>query len=191
MGKDVVELITQDHREMERLFERLQQGDGDPALLFPQMAAALTAHSRAEEAEVYPEIANAADAAAVIHAREEHAAADDLLAKLTTLDPGSAEFTEMLGKLVTAVSHHIAEEESSTLPALRAGLTPDRLTELAEAFTARRAAELRRGPATRQVGGSELTKEKLYHKAAEHGIAGRSQMSKQQLQEAVKSVEAG
>jgi hypothetical protein len=39
------------------------------------------------------------------------------------------------------------------------------------------------------VGGSELTKDKLYQQAAEHEIAGRSTMNKEQLQEAVKSAE--
>jgi hypothetical protein len=39
------------------------------------------------------------------------------------------------------------------------------------------------------VGGSELTKEKLYEKAAEHGIAGRSQMTKDELRDAVKTAE--
>src|SRR5687767_10151118 len=90
--KDVVELIEQDHRDMEQMFARLQAGDGDRAILFQQMAAMLTAHSRAEEAEVYPAIAGAGDEEEVQHAREEHAEADELLAKLKEADPGTPEF---------------------------------------------------------------------------------------------------
>lgn len=189
MAEDVVDLIKQDHREMERMFQKLRSGDGDRALLFQQLAAVLTAHSRAEEAEVYPEIAGAADADTVTHAREEHAEADELLTRLKSMDPHSAEFDELLGELIDGVSHHIAEEESTALPSLRSGASAARLAELAEAFIARRGAELAHGPSPRQVGGSEMTKEKLYRKAAEHDVAGRSQMNKQQLQEAVKSAE--
>ena len=192
MNQDVVSLIIQDHRDMQQMFARLQNGDGDRAMLFQQMAAVLTAHSRAEEAEVYPAIAKAADADEVKHAREEHAEADELLAALKDLDPQSPEFTEKLMKLmklIDGVNHHIEEEESTALPALKAGVDAQRLAELAEAFTTRRGAELEKGPSPRQVGGSELTKEKLYQKAAEHEIPGRSRMSKEELQEAVKAAE--
>jgi hemerythrin superfamily protein len=157
--------------------------------LFQQMAGVLTAHSRAEEAEVYPAVADASDPEEVKHAREEHAEADDLLASLKGMDPESPEFMEKLSKLIEGVSHHIEEEESTALPALRSGVDAARLAQLAEAFTARRGAELEAGPSPRQVGGSELTKEKLYAKAADHNIPGRSAMSKEELQEAVKSAE--
>jgi hemerythrin-like domain-containing protein len=190
MARDVVALIEQDHRDMEQLFNRLRTRQGDRALLFQQMAAMLTAHSRAEEAEVYPAIAKAGDTDEVGHAREEHAEADDLLASLKTMDPESAEFDETLQKLIDGVSHHIEEEESTALPALRAAVSAQQLAELAEAFTARRGAELQSGPSPRQVGGSEMTRQKLYEKAAEHGISGRSQMTKDELRDAVKSAEA-
>ncbi|HZN72298.1 MAG TPA: hemerythrin domain-containing protein [Micromonosporaceae bacterium] len=187
--KDVVDLIMQDHRDLQQIFARLRTGDGDPALLFPEMAALLTAHSRAEEAEVYPAVAKAGDAEEVKHAREEHAEADDLLSKLKKLAPDSAEFANLLNKLMDAVDHHIEEEESAALPALRTGVDATRMAQLAEAFTNRRGEELESGPSPRQVGGSEMTKEKLYQKAVEHDIPGRSGMTKEELSEAVKAVE--
>jgi hypothetical protein len=189
MPRDVIDLIIQDHRDLQQLFGRLQAGDGDRELLFQQMAALLGAHSRAEEAEVYPAIVRAGEGEEVEHAREEHAEADDLLASLMDLDPMSSEFDSKLHKLIEGVSHHIEEEESTTLPGLRAAVDAGRLDTLATAFTARRGEELRSGPSPRQVGGSELTKQKLYQKAAEHGIAGRSSMNKEQLTEAVKAAE--
>lgn len=187
MSKDVVDLIVQDHRDMQQMFDRLRSGDGDRALLFEQMAAVLTAHSRAEEAEVYPAIEKAGDSDDVTHARQEHAEADDLLATLKTLDPDSTEFGEKLTKLIDAVSHHIEEEESSALPALREAVGTDRLAELAEAFAARRGEELRTGPSPRQVGGTEVTKDELYEKAVEYDIPGRAQMNKDELWDAVKA----
>jgi len=189
MDRDVVTLIIQDHRDMQQLFARLRGGEGDRELLFQQMAAMLTAHSRAEEAEVYPVLAKAGESDEVTHAREEHAEADEMLGTLKTLDPHSDRFEELLTKLMDAVEHHIEEEESTHLPALRAVVGGDRLAELAGAFTVRRGAELEGGPSPRQVGGSELSREKLYAKAAEHDISGRSQMTRDELREAVKTAE--
>jgi hemerythrin superfamily protein len=188
-NQDVVALIVQDHRDMQQIFNRLRSGQGDRRLLFQQMAALLTAHSRAEEAEVYPAIAEAGESDVVVHAREEHAEADELLTGLREMDADSAEFEQNLNKLIDAVLHHMQEEESSALPALRDGADSRRLAALADAFVTRRGEELLGGPSSRQVGGSELTRAKLYEKAREQDIAGRSQMSKDELLEAVKAAE--
>ena len=48
---DVVDLIMQDHREVERLFEELRTSPDKRPNLVPVLTALLTAHSRAEEAE--------------------------------------------------------------------------------------------------------------------------------------------
>ena len=54
MPVDVVELIKNDHREVERLFELMKQHPATRGLNFPVLSALLIAHSRAEESEVYP-----------------------------------------------------------------------------------------------------------------------------------------
>ncbi len=189
MRTNVVDLIIQDHRDIQALFVRLRRGEGDRLLLFQQMAALLTAHSRAEEAEVYPQIARATTAEEVTHARQEHAEADELLARLKKMDPDSSEFDDGLTRLMQTVEEHIREEESVTLPALRERSDREQLVRLGEAFLRRRGAELEHGPSTHQVGGSELSKQKLYALAGEYGIAGRSRMSKGELLEAVKSAQ--
>jgi hemerythrin superfamily protein len=73
MSADVVELIMQDHREVERLFQELQNFPDKRPLLTPVLAALLVAHSRAEEAEVYPAAKDeAGDVEDVAHSQEEH-----------------------------------------------------------------------------------------------------------------------
>lgn len=52
--RNVVELIKSDHREVERLFDLLQKQPETRSLNFPVLCSLLIAHSRAEEAEVYP-----------------------------------------------------------------------------------------------------------------------------------------
>ncbi len=188
MKRDVVTLIMQDHREFERLFELLQSGQGDRELYFQQLAGLLAAHSRAEEAEVYPMLAKAGAQDEAKHSREEHAEADELVAKLKKMKADAPEFQQTMAKLIEGVQHHIQEEESTALPSLREGLDEAELNRLGEKFALRRGAELEHGPRSRQIGGSEMTRDKLYEKAKEHNISGRSQMTKEELQEAVKAV---
>ncbi|MGH3353884.1 MAG: hemerythrin domain-containing protein, partial [Nocardioides sp.] len=73
MSEDVVDLIMQDHREVESLFEKLQQDPDVRAGLTPILVTLLAAHSRAEEAEVYPVARDeAGEAEEVAHSQEEH-----------------------------------------------------------------------------------------------------------------------
>ena len=51
---DVVELIKSDHREVERLFDLLKTQPATRSLNFRVLCSLLIAHSRAEEAELYP-----------------------------------------------------------------------------------------------------------------------------------------
>jgi hypothetical protein len=110
------------------------------------------------------------------------------VAKLKKMKADAPEFQQTMAKLIEGVQHHIQEEESTALPSLREGLDEAELNRLGEKFALRRGAELEHGPRSRQLGGSEMTRDKLYEKAKEHNISGRSQMTKEELQEAVKAV---
>lgn len=172
---DVVDLIMQDHREVERLFEELRTQPEKRPLSVPVLVGLLTAHSRAEEAEVYPvarEEAGAADE--VAHSQQEHAEAEELLQRLQQAEVDSPEFDEVLAELVEAVTHHVEEEESDVLPAMRAGLDASRLDELAEAFAASREEHLGETP-------DDVTKEQRVQQAANAGISGASSMSKDEI----------
>jgi hemerythrin superfamily protein len=172
---DVVELIMQDHREVERLFEELRTKPDGRVLSVPVLVGLLTAHSRAEEAEVYPvarEEANAADD--VAHSQREHAQAEELLKKLEQADPASPQFDDVLAQLVEAVTHHVEEEESTVLPAMREGLDSVRLDELGDAFAASRQAHLGETP-------EDVTKAERALQAENAGISGSSNMSKDDI----------
>jgi hemerythrin superfamily protein len=56
MAKDVISLITADHREVESLFERLKREPENRPALLTELSAVFIAHSRGEEDRVYPEI---------------------------------------------------------------------------------------------------------------------------------------
>ncbi|MEV8512605.1 hemerythrin domain-containing protein [Dactylosporangium sp. NPDC051484] len=144
MASDAVTLITNDHRVMERLFERLRSGRGDRQLLLDECAARLTAHSHAEEQKVYPVLAGL-DA----HAREEaHTGADEhheaerLLHDLQRISPEGPGFDDTLENFIATVARHVVHEEDELLPTLREALSEERLAEVGAAFEEVRIAEL-------------------------------------------------
>ena len=179
MSGDVVDLIMQDHREVERLFDELKENPEKRPNLLPVLTTLLTAHSRAEEAEVYPvAAAEAGEKEEVSHSQQEHIEADQLLAKLVKTDPASADFDKALQNLVDAVSHHVEEEETKVLPGMRANLSDQRRTELGEAFAASRKEHLGEQP-------GDMTKDQLAQQASNADLSGTSGLSKDQLKQKV------
>ncbi|MEU3627901.1 hemerythrin [Amycolatopsis coloradensis] len=175
MTGDVVDLIMQDHREVERLFDELQKHPEKRRLLVPVLSSLLTAHSRAEEAHVYPAATNeASEAEDVAHGQKEHAEAEQLLVKLNNTDPASKQFEKVLSDLVEAVTHHVKEEESTILPKMRRELDEPRRRELGDAFVAGRTLHLGDRP-------GEATKEELLTQARNAGVAGASKMAKEEI----------
>ena len=179
MPVDVVDLIMQDHREVERLFDELKENPEKRPNLLPVLTTLLTAHSRAEEAEVYPvAAAEAGEKEEVSHSQQEHIEADQLLAKLAKTDPTSPEFDKALQNLVDAVSHHVEEEETKVLPGMRSGLSAERRNQLGEAFVASRKQHLGEQP-------GELSRDQLAQQATNAGISGTSGLPKDKLQQKV------
>jgi hemerythrin superfamily protein len=174
---DVVELIKSDHREVERLFDVLKNQPATRSLNFPVLCALLIAHSRAEEAEVYPVAkAEAGETDEVAHSQGEHAEAEHMLEEMTAMDPESAEFEAALGDLIKAVSHHVEEEESRVLPGMQERLSDARRGELAEAFVAARTEHLGDRP-------GQASREDLEQAARNAGLSGVSSSSKEEIKE--------
>ncbi|MET9272112.1 hemerythrin domain-containing protein [Kribbella sp. NPDC003557] len=181
MSADVVDLIMQDHREVERLFDELKDNPEKRPNLLPVLTTLLTAHSRAEEAEVYPVAAEeAGEKEEVSHSQQEHIEADQLLAKLAATDPDSPNFEKVLQNLIDAVSHHVEEEETKVLPGMRSNLSDDRRAQLGEAFAASRKQHLGEQP-------GDITRDQLAQQAANADISGTSGLSKEELKKKVES----
>jgi len=186
VATDAVTLIEQDHRAMEALFDQVQAGKGDRVALVAEITARLTAHARAEEQEVYPalEQADPAEQDEVEHAYVEHHEAEHLLRKARNLT-ASPHFDVAFTAFVAAVKHHVDEEESDVLPALREAVDDTTLRTLGEAFERVRADLLSERVAI--VDGA--TRDQLYEMAKNAGIAGRSSMNKQELAEALQTTD--
>ena len=200
---DVIELIQQDHRAVERVFEQLRSGTGERRQLLIQLEELLLPHAKAEEQAVYPTMQQA-DLPSFDRreADEEHLEAEDLLTLLKTRTDDEQAFRTTLDKLVDAVTHHVEEEEQEALPELRQRCDADTLVRLGERFETAKAGFLEAvhdGRSNRHRGELpslddatapttdllDLTKEELYEKAKRLDIDGRSKMNKQQLAKAV------
>ncbi|MFB4265201.1 hemerythrin domain-containing protein [Nonomuraea sp. GTA35] len=187
MATDVITLITQDHRVVEGIFDKLKKRQGDQKALVAELHALLIAHARAEEDRVYPGI----DAH---HGVEEHKEAEVLLDSLVRAQPGTAEFAKALDDLIESVNHHVEEEETKLLPSLKKAADAKELERLGKAFQERRAEELKAlgGPGSGSGSGSggEATKAELYEQAQQADIPGRSQMGKEELARALRDAKS-
>jgi hemerythrin superfamily protein len=176
---DVVDLIMQDHREFERMLDQLTNEPQKRADVLPVFITLITAHSRAEEAEVYPPAAEAGAADDVEHSQEEHVEADELLSRLAGTDPTSPDFDDVLATVDESVRHHLGEEEETVLPKMRELLSATVLQALAEAFSRVRAEHLGDRPA-------DITKAELEQQAENADVPRPRGVTKDELLQALR-----
>ena len=194
---DVIELLNNDHREVEQLFTEYESTrDYEVAM---QICDELLMHATCEEEIVYPPLERI-DVQLEREAEQEHLEAEQLIDQIQALEPGDSQFPALMTKLKEAVMHHVEEEETEAWPKMRERYG-DKLDELGT-MVMRRKEELKAELAgsDTETGGTpsptpttsgtttqllDLTKEELYAKAKEAEIRGRSDMTKQQLAEAL------
>jgi hemerythrin superfamily protein len=135
---DVIEILEHDHREVEQMFDELESLRGDTSEearsrrkdLVEQVTIELVRHSVAEEVLVYPSVADRISEDEVKHAREEHAEAEETLARLEKLDPEDAAFDDELATLMREIRHHIEEEEGEMFAHMRESFSADDLESM-------------------------------------------------------------
>ncbi|WDZ86484.1 hemerythrin domain-containing protein [Micromonospora cathayae] len=135
-GRDVIDILTTDHREVEALFVELESRQGTPEhrrQLADVVIAELVRHSIAEEAYVYPAARKALPDGDQLadHEIDEHSDAERTMKDLESLDPSDPRFDELLAHLTSTIRHHVQEEESDLFPRLRAAVAHEELVELA------------------------------------------------------------
>ena len=136
--QDVIEVLTQDHREVEEMFAKLESMG--PATtdaqrkrrkdLVDQVTIELVRHSVAEEAEVYPAVQDKLTKREAERARKEHAEAEQTMKRLEGLEPEDEGFDAELATLIREIREHVKEEEGEMFPRMRAVFTQDELDKL-------------------------------------------------------------
>jgi hypothetical protein len=122
--RDVIEVLTHDHREVEELFTKLEGAapdDGETRReLADEVTIELVRHSVAEEMYLYPAARKYLPDGDEIADKEiaEHAAVEKTLKAMEKTDAGGPEFSNLLAELMGDVRLHIREEEEDPFPAL-------------------------------------------------------------------------
>jgi hemerythrin superfamily protein len=132
---DVVDLIEQDHREVEQLFSEFQSSKSRS--IATKICDELTKHTAAEEAEVYPVIASDVSGGKDLaqEAEKEHGEARQLIGRVRNTKD-EQHLSELMTELQQAIQHHVQEEETEMLPKARQDLPTERLNELGQKFEA-------------------------------------------------------
>jgi hemerythrin-like domain-containing protein len=138
--RDVVDLLSDDHREFERIFQLLEglRGKVDTSSvqrkreLVDEVTIGLVKHSVAEETQVYPEVEKKIDKGEAEHSKEEHAEAEETMKRLERMDADDPQFDAAVAELIQEIRHHVQEEESRMFTELRASFSRDELVTMAE-----------------------------------------------------------
>ena len=134
VASDAIDLLVQDHDKVENMFTRIEQGvtKENAQELFTKIYHELTLHSIVEEQIFYPAIAkNPSFKDLLKDAFSEHAEVKQQLGDISYLEPASAEWTKMMGKVWKELQHHINDEEEKLFPKVREALSEKELKVLA------------------------------------------------------------
>jgi hemerythrin-like domain-containing protein len=136
--RDVIEILTQDHREVEEMFGQLEAlrgrtGEEDRARrknLVDKVTIELIRHAVAEETQVYPAVKEKVSDAEAERAKREHAEAEKTMKELERLDPEDPSFDEQLATLMSEIRTHVAEEEGVMFTHMRQTFSQEELEKL-------------------------------------------------------------
>ncbi|WNV77151.1 hemerythrin domain-containing protein [Geodermatophilus sp. DSM 44513] len=137
--RDVVDLLSADHREFDRVFTELEGlfGQSGPDVLqrkrelVDEVTIGLVKHSVAEETRVYPLVEEQVDRAEAEASKHEHAEAEETMKRLERMDPGDPAFDTEVATLIREIRHHVEHEEARMFTELRATFPRQRLVEMA------------------------------------------------------------
>ena len=120
---DAIELLMQDHRNVERLFkqyEKLVEEEGsynEREALAATICAELSVHAQVEEEIFYPAARDILDEEDLVdEAVVEHASAKDLIAQLADMSPDDDLYDAKVKVLGELIEHHVEEEEEQMFP---------------------------------------------------------------------------
>jgi iron-sulfur cluster repair protein YtfE (RIC family) len=114
---DGFEILSEDHRQVERLFDTYRHDTEDS--IAHEICERLSVHTRVEEAALYPALRRYVDGGDDLAdvAEQEHAAMKTIIARIYESPP--EELFDLVAELRTEVEHHVESEESELFPQMR------------------------------------------------------------------------
>ena len=121
---DALQMLKQDHRMVEALFEEFEEADEtEQSAIAQRVCQMLTVHAQIEEEILYPAAKQALEdeeeESLVNEAEVEHASAKELIAKIEGMTPDDEHFEATVKVLGEYVKHHVKEEEGEMFPKLK------------------------------------------------------------------------
>jgi hemerythrin superfamily protein len=150
--RNVIEILTEDHREVEEMFGELTAAT-DPderRRITDDITIELVRHAVAEEAHLYPAVREHVPGGDELADKEisDHAGIERILKELEDTDAAGEGFTTLTRRLIDEVSEHVEDEETNLFPQLDAHTTKEQLLDLGEQVeSAKRLAPTRPHPA--------------------------------------------
>lgn len=144
-----IELLKQQHREVDGLFQRIKVANGDEKIsLLGQVAEALTIHAALEEHFFYPFAREQGVEGLIDESFQDHAEVKQLISEILQVKQTDPRLNELCLRLERLVTEHVSQEESSLLPTVQARANPEELlsmrAEMQEAINSWRNRELLR-----------------------------------------------
>jgi len=127
-----IELLIEQHQEVEDLFQQFKEGDEDRIELIGQIAEALTLHAALEEQYVYPLLQKNGMQEDFDRSVEEHAEVKQIISQLLKMKQTDEQLEMVMDQLISNVRLHVGVEERTVLPRIEAAVTAELLEETAE-----------------------------------------------------------
>ncbi|MFY0525417.1 hemerythrin domain-containing protein [Archangium gephyra] len=128
-----IELLKQQHREVDGLFQRIKSTTGDERIaLLGKVAEALTIHAALEEQYFYPFARQQGVDGLIDESFQDHAEVKRLLSEILQMkqtDPGLEGLCLRLERMVT---EHVSQEESALLPKVQSLANEEDLDSMRE-----------------------------------------------------------
>lgn len=144
LSPSITNLIRIDHAHVLTTFQQFRAGTAPPKkqALVESACLALELHSQLEEEIFYPALRElASDVGVVEKSYPEHEEIRRLVTRLRGMMAGDPDYDRTFLELMRDVMHHVADEETTLLPAAER-LLPERLGELGAEMTRRRLQQL-------------------------------------------------
>ena len=111
--QDAIKLLTQDHREVEALFEQFEKAirDGTKEKLARQICTELKIHCMIEEEIFYPALRGKIEDDDLDEAMVEHDGAKVLINDIEAGEPDDQFYDAKVKVLLEEIEHHVREEE--------------------------------------------------------------------------------
>ncbi|TMJ11705.1 MAG: hemerythrin domain-containing protein [Alphaproteobacteria bacterium] len=111
--QDAIKLLTQDHREVEELFEKFEKAsrDGTKEKIARQICTELKIHTMIEEELFYPALRGKIEDDDLDEAIVEHDGAKVLINDIEAGEPGDDFYDAKVKVLQEEIEHHVKEEE--------------------------------------------------------------------------------